>query len=97
MEIAPQLDEEESESITIPAAYRCDACAAVAYQLQVGLQAAEARRPGRQLRVAELLEAFEDAEAGLCAQARCARPPPFRNAGGGSKVNRAQARSFEVQ
>ena len=65
MGIAPQLDEEESESIMIPAAYRCDACAAVAYQLQAGLQAAEARRPGRQLRVAELLEAFEDAEAGL--------------------------------
>ncbi len=30
----PQLDEEESESMTLPDAYRCDACAAIAYQIE---------------------------------------------------------------
>eukprot|EP01049_Picozoa_sp_SAG25_P018416 SAG25_NODE_5279_length_679_cov_0.731034_2_plen_75_part_01 len=29
----PQLDEEESESRTVPAVYRWDVCAAVAYQI----------------------------------------------------------------
>eukprot|EP01043_Picozoa_sp_COSAG02_P034681 COSAG02_NODE_2440_length_8858_cov_73.811965_3_plen_166_part_00 len=30
----PQMDEEESESTSLPDAYRCDACAAIAYQIE---------------------------------------------------------------
>ena len=30
----PQMDEEETDSLTLPDAYRCDACAAIAYQIE---------------------------------------------------------------
>ena len=30
----PQMDEEETESTSLPDAYRCDACAAIAYQIE---------------------------------------------------------------
>ena len=30
----PQLDEEESESLAVPAQYKCDVCAAIAYQIE---------------------------------------------------------------
>lgn len=30
----PQLDEEESDSLAVPAQYKCDVCAAIAYQIE---------------------------------------------------------------
>ena len=58
----PQLDEEEQESMVIPPVYRCDACRAVAFQVQRGFVAAEVKKQGhtnKRLREMELLEATE--------------------------------------
>eukprot|EP01043_Picozoa_sp_COSAG02_P074050 COSAG02_NODE_14654_length_1251_cov_0.945312_1_plen_97_part_10 len=46
----PQLDEEESESRTVPAVYRCDVCAAVAYQIEEQFQRAEKNKSAKRKR-----------------------------------------------
>jgi hypothetical protein len=55
----PNENEEESKSTALPDEYRCEACAAVAWQLQYGLRKAELRRSKggeKRLREIELMD-----------------------------------------
>eukprot|EP01045_Picozoa_sp_COSAG04_P004895 COSAG04_NODE_219_length_19842_cov_1164.283695_15_plen_168_part_00 len=79
----PQLDEEESESRTVPAVYRCDVCAAVAYQIEEQFQRAEKNKSAkrkRRLSEMEILCAPQPASLRLAPLPRPAplpTPPPL--------------------